>query len=491
MDALSGKPSGDEAVADAHQINSIIALVPAADNEDVLDALRQDYPVRNKPPLSQQGKAWSATTKLVSRIKALLLLGLLFYVVLPVTLAAAAARALLSWLLVAKPATANGRSTAKHAAVDSHGSKGRGTAIVSGGNKTKALHVCRHLHRAGWRVVLVDSDKNWCSCSRFSNSVAKFYPVPIPNEKPLDYLKAMARIGAREHAALFVPVSIAQYSVYEALAAELMPPGCHNCTLSAADVAHLNDKIKFQQFCEKHGLSTPHVFPITSKAELLKLNKTPEVFKGKTYLLKSVGYQAIARADLFTLPCDQQVLERYIAGLDISETQPWLLQHFIRGPEYASYSIVDGGSVVAHADNVAELSCLNYAHVGNHEILKWVQKCCAAHPMSGQVCFDFMLNEADNILYCIECNPRTSTNLLAFYNDERLPVAFFKPQAIIDACVAPLQPLPTARPVHWVYNELGGLLFSDLLKARSLGAVYRSTVQRLATVFNGTDAVAD
>ena len=37
-------------------------------------------------------------------------------------------------------------------------------------------------------------------------------------------------------------------------------------------------------------------------------------------------------------------------------------------------------------------------------------------------------------------------------------------QAIIDACVAPLQPLPTARPVHWVYNELGGLLFSDLPK---------------------------
>jgi hypothetical protein len=63
-----------------------------------------------------------------------------------------------------------------------------------------------------------------------------------------------------------------------------------------------------------------------------------------------------------------QVLERYIAGLDISDTQPWLLQHFIRGPEYASYSIVDGGSVVAHADNIAELSCLNYAHVGSPEV---------------------------------------------------------------------------------------------------------------------------
>jgi hypothetical protein len=37
------------------------------------------------------------------------------------------------------------------------------------------------------------------------------------------------------------------------------------------------------------------------------------------------------------------------------------------------------------------------------QILKWVQKCCTAHPMSGQVCFDFMLNESDGVLYCIEC----------------------------------------------------------------------------------------
>lgn len=37
-------------------------------------------------------------------------------------------------------------------------------------------------------------------------------------------------------------------------------------------VAVLNDKIKFQRFCDKHGLTTPHVFPITSKDELRKLN---------------------------------------------------------------------------------------------------------------------------------------------------------------------------------------------------------------------------
>jgi hypothetical protein len=62
------------------------------------------------------------------------------------------------------------------------------------------------------------------------------------------------------------------------------------------------------------------------------------------------------------------VLEQYIAGLQISDTQPWLLQQFMRGPEYASYSIVHNGNVVAHADNIAELSCLNYAHVGSPEV---------------------------------------------------------------------------------------------------------------------------
>lgn len=31
--------------------------------------------------------------------------------------------------------------------------------VSAGGNKTKALHMCRHLSRAGWRVVLVDGDK--------------------------------------------------------------------------------------------------------------------------------------------------------------------------------------------------------------------------------------------------------------------------------------------------------------------------------------------
>lgn len=87
------------------------------------------------------------------------------------------------------------------------------------------------------------------------------------------------------------------------------------------------------------------------------------------------------KSALYVLPLrpaityDLQDLERYIAPLDISDTQPWLLQLFLQGPEYASYSIVDGSNVVAHSDNVAELSCLNYAHVGNPEVGAAAEHC--------------------------------------------------------------------------------------------------------------------
>ena len=33
----------------------------------------------------------------------------------------------------------------------------------------------------------------------------------------------------------------------------------------------------------------------------------PEEFGGKTFLLKSIAYNATARADLFTLPCSNKV----------------------------------------------------------------------------------------------------------------------------------------------------------------------------------------
>ena len=47
------------------------------------------------------------------------------------------------------------------------------------------------------------------------------------------------------------------------------------------------------------------------------------------------------------------------------------------------------------------------------------------------------------------------------------------------------------RPVHWVFNELGVLLFADLPAARGLGTAVRAVRARLQTLLQGVDAVLD
>ena len=44
--------------------------------------------------------------------------------------------------------------------------------------------------------------------------------------------------------------------------------------------------------------------------------------------------------------------------------KPWLLQHLLKGQEYSCNAIAYRGHVVAFADTDAQLSNLNYAHIG-------------------------------------------------------------------------------------------------------------------------------
>ena len=55
-------------------------------------------------------------------------------------------------------------------------------------------------------------------------------------------------------------------------------------------------------------------------------------------------------------------------NLEISKDRPWMLQQFLQGAEFSCYTIAHHGKVVAHVDNKAELSCLNYDHIGLPEV---------------------------------------------------------------------------------------------------------------------------
>ena len=59
------------------------------------------------------------------------------------------------------------------------------------------------------------------------------------------------------------------------------------------------------------------------------------------------------------------------------------------------------------------------------QILEWVKGFCEKTGASGQLCFDFMRDSSDGRMYPFECNPRTSTIFLNFYNHDHAAQAIF------------------------------------------------------------------
>ena len=69
------------------------------------------------------------------------------------------------------------------------------------------------------------------------------------------------------------------------------------------------------------------------------------------------------------------------------------------------------------------------------QVYAWVEQFCAKTKATGQLCFDFMHNNADGRLYAFECNPRTSTVLLEYHDHPLFAEALCNPQVpCLDLC---------------------------------------------------------
>ena len=216
------------------------------------------------------------------------------------------------------------------------------TAIVTGGKMTKALCVCRHLKRAGCRVVLIETHKYWMVASRFADCVDRFVTVAVPEQHPQEYRRALKVLAYEEEADIFVPgarlglstnprcnpalrplpcttrpypdlcdvgllaVSSPVASAYDATIASVLPPGCQSLSLGEAVTSALDDKVIFHDLAKSCGLTVPDTRRMCSKADVHAFNdelraKGPGATR---YVLKNLAYDSMRRLDLFTLPAE-------------------------------------------------------------------------------------------------------------------------------------------------------------------------------------------
>ena len=288
--------------------------------------------------------------------------------------------------------------------------------------------------------------------SRQSNCIDRFVTIPVPEQEPEEYLKALKVLAYEEDADLFIPVSSPVASVYDARVARVLPPGCLSLSPGEAMTAALDDKVTFAEMARMAGCLVPETKRMTSKEAVHAFNDElrAQGADAKRYILKNLQYDSMHRLDLFTVPCAPEKLAAYLADPTITMTAeaPWACQQFIVGDECCGHVVCHEGKLALYTDNVASISCFNYQHLGDARIRTWVSDFVAHHKLSGVMCFDFIVDETTKVPYAIECNPRMSSNITNFYDSPTVGAALLDTPAVAKSGLVET-PLPSSCESCW------------------------------------------
>lgn len=335
---------------------------------------------------------------------------------------------------------------------------------------TKALQLARSFHADGHRVVLVEQARYRFTGHRYSNAVDAFHVVPPPADP--GYAQALLDIVRAENVDVYVPVCSPAASLYDARAAPLLRPHCEVLHIDAELIETLDDKHAFIDLAASLGLPVPDSHRITDPGQLENFAfGTP----GDHYVLKSIAYDPVHRLDLTPLPRPTPHETRAFArSRPISTENPWILQALVRGREFCTHATVHAGRVTVFCCCESSAFQVNYEIVEQPAIERWVRDFVGALDITGQISFDFMVDD-DGRVHPIECNPRTHSAITLFHGHPGLARAYLDPDApVVD------RPAPGARPTYWIYHEIWRLI--------SRPGTVRT---RLRTVRRGRDAIFD
>ena len=126
---------------------------------------------------------------------------------------------------------------------------------------------------------------------------------------------------------------------------------------------------------------------------------------GKRYVIKPVYSRFASRVI---------IIDGIPASLDEGK---YIVQDFVEGPQYCSYSIIRNGRVLLHSDYRTDFTAgmgatIAFEYAGHPEIRMFVEAFAANEDFEGQIAFDFI--QGQDGLYLIECNPRLTSGIQLF-----------------------------------------------------------------------------
>ncbi|MDQ0232574.1 ATP-grasp domain-containing protein [Metabacillus malikii] len=285
--------------------------------------------------------------------------------------------------------------------------------LITGARAPVTLHFCRLLAESGMVVYTADSIPY--ALTKTSNSVQEFFLYPSPKFETKQWLEILIQYIKKNKIDLLIPTC--EETFYISKFKEQLSSYCEVFVDEFVKLDLLHNKYKFIRFIREIGLKAPKTYLLSETYNMSNLRTT---FLTKKLVLKKV-FSRFSDGVHFLNNIDE-LPEK----MPKTSSTSWIIQEKVDGEQYCSYSIAKNGELVAHSIYRSEFTAglgatLSFENIDNEEIEAFIRQVVKKLSFTGQISFDFIMNQ-DGVPIPIECNPRTTSGLHLF--DEDLGLIF-------------------------------------------------------------------
>lgn len=293
--------------------------------------------------------------------------------------------------------------------------------LLLGGRAPVTLDHARRFAHHGWTVYVADSVS--CRLTSSSRAVSGSARLASPRHAPGDFVRGLLDAIARWDIGLIVPTceEVFFLSRYR----HLLPASVRVLADDFELLRSLHSKWHFLQLAEGCGVNVPATAPVGTLAQ------ARDWASGRPVVLKPEFSRFGVHVRLYPngIPADSP---------ELPALGRWVVQQFIVGQEFSSYSVADDGRLLAHslyrpAYRLAASASFYFEPVRIEASRRFVEALVRKTGFTGQISFDWIC-AADKRLSVLECNPRATSGCHLFALEDALPAvlagastSFFEP----------------------------------------------------------------
>ncbi|KAG9206342.1 hypothetical protein G6514_005069 [Epicoccum nigrum] len=338
----------------------------------------------------------------------------------------------------------NGRDKVRQSEGRGTGVTQRKTVLVTGVSMTKGLSIARVLAQ-NTQHRIIGADISPLSPGRFSSAIAKYYRLDTPNGSDAEpYIDSISSVIRNEKVDLWISCSSVIAAVEDGQVVRLAQKQAKEAGRRFEAIQFYEDvvekfheKDKFIDYIQSLDLPIPESHRVTSPEDALSIllqNVGDKDDGNKKFIMKPIGVDDHARNAMMTLlPLGSpSQTKKYIHNLNITKSNPFQLQQYVKGNEYCTHALVIRGKVKAFCSCPSLELLMHYEPLPtysklNQEMLAFTERVVAdgGNTFTGHLSFDFLVEDEENVkLYPIECNPRAHTAVVLFEKTPEMADAY-------------------------------------------------------------------